>query len=392
MGSIATRWRDLSGAGDWKDLLDPLDIDLRPYIIHYGERAGVALVTEPKSKNYGLPRYAKGHLFSKTGLENGNPYKYVVKKYLYATIQGNDYPTGKSYVLGMVSVTTDEGAKVLGRKDVLISWRGTQLVHEADVDKDINLTSASDILGEENDPMVHHGWLSYYTDTDDQSPHNQLTSARDQALAALKEVLDEYKQGEEISITITGHSMGAALATLNATDIVHNGHNVLTDQPDKVIPVTAFAFASPRLGDKGFEKVFSGLKNLHVLRVTNEEDVVPKVPLFSLKPLKEYFHVGIKLGIDTRKSPYLKVLTDEKQRLASWHDLEVYLHGVAGTQGTESNDFKLEVKRDLSLVNKASDYLKDEYNVVGGWWTEKNKAMIQMDDGSWVLDDREFLE
>lgn len=389
MDSIATRWRDLSGAGDWEGLLDPLDIDLRPYIIHYGERAGVALVTEPKSKNYGLPRYAKGHLFSKIGLENGNPYKYVVKKYLYATIQGNDYPTGKSYVLGMVSVTTDEGARVLGRKDVLISWRGTQLKHEVAVDLDCVLVSASDILGKENDPMVHHGWLSYYTDTDDQSPHNQLTSARDQALAALKEVLDEYK-GEEISITITGHSMGSALATLNATDIVFNGHNALTDQPDKLIPVTAFVFASPRLGNEGFKKVFSGLKNLHVLRVTNEKDPVPNLPpnlpLPIPLPLLEYGHVGKELRIDTRKSPYLK---DEPN---GWHDIEVYLHGVAGTQGIKSNDFKLEVKRDLSLVNKAKDYLKDEYNVVGGWWTEKNKAMIQMDDGSWVLDDREFLE
>lgn len=390
MGSIATRWRALSGEGEWEGLLDPLDIDLRRYIIHYGERAGVALVIEPKSKNYGLPRYAMGHLFSKIGLENGNPYKYVVKKYLYATIQGDDYPTGKSYVLGMVSVTTDEGAKVLGRRDVLISWRGTQLRHEFVVDAKFRLVSASQILGEENDPMVHQSWLAYYTNTDDQSPHNQLDSCRDQALAALKEVLDEYK-GEEISITITGHSMGSALATLNATDIVYNGKNVLTDQPDKVIPVTAFVFASPRLGDKGFEKVFSGLKNLHVLRVTNDKDAVPNLPI-SLQPELEYVHVGKELRIDTLKSPYLKVFDDKIKGQVCLHDIEIYLHGVAGTQGIESNDFKLEVKRDISLVNKANDYLKDEYNVVGSWWTEKNKAMIQMDDGSWVLDDREFLE
>lgn len=50
------------------------------------------------------------------------------------------------------------------------------------------------------------------------------------------------------------------------------------------------------------------------------------------------------------------------------------------------------MNRDLSLVNKYIDILKDEHSVVGNWWTEKNKSMIQMDDGSWVLDDREFLE
>lgn len=161
-----------------------------------------------------------------------------------------------------------------------------------------------------------------------------------QALAALKEALDEYK-GEEISITVTGHSMGAAMATLNATDIVHNGYNTLTDQPDKVIPVTAIVFASPLLGNEGFKKVFSGLKNLHVLRVTNDKDAVPNLPI-SLQLELEYVHVGKELRIDTLKSPYLKVIPEKnvEERLGSLHDLQVYLHGVAGTQGIESDDFK----------------------------------------------------
>lgn len=99
-----------------------------------------------------------------------------------------------------------------------------------------------------------------------------------QALAALKEVLNEYK-GEEISITVTGHSMGAAMVTLKATDIVRNGYNILLeDQPNKVIPVTAFVFACPRVGNEGFGNVFFGLENLHVLRVTNDQDIVPKQP------------------------------------------------------------------------------------------------------------------
>ncbi|PRQ18232.1 putative carboxylic ester hydrolase [Rosa chinensis] len=385
-GGIATKWKVLSGEDDWKDLLDPPHIDLRHYIIHCGERAGaVAVVHEPKSKNYRLPRYLKEHLFSKMGLQSGNPYKYVVKEYLYATIPL--LSIGKSNFLGFVAVTTDEGAKVLGRRDVLISWRGTQLEHEYLVDADTALVSASDILGSNNglDPLVHQGWLSYYTHKDILSPHNKLHSCRDQVLAALKSVIEEYKD-EKISITVTGHSMGAAIATLNATDIVCNGHNKPTDQSDKLIPVTAIVFASPRLGDEGFEKVFSGLENLHVLRVTNDQDIVPKLPLDS-----KYVHVGKALIIDSLKSTYLKVIpeSDKVRRLSSLHDLEVYLHGVAGTQGTESNDFKLEVNRDLALVNKYIDLLKDEHKVVGSWWTEKNKSMSQMDDGSWVLDDGE---
>ncbi|KAI9085497.1 hypothetical protein K1719_032564 [Acacia pycnantha] len=38
-GSIATNWRELSGEHYWKDLIDPLDIDLCRYIIHYEEMA-----------------------------------------------------------------------------------------------------------------------------------------------------------------------------------------------------------------------------------------------------------------------------------------------------------------------------------------------------------------
>ncbi|KAI9085463.1 hypothetical protein K1719_032530 [Acacia pycnantha] len=38
-GSIATNRRELSGEHHWKDLIDPLDIDLHRYIIRYGEMA-----------------------------------------------------------------------------------------------------------------------------------------------------------------------------------------------------------------------------------------------------------------------------------------------------------------------------------------------------------------
>ena len=180
MASFATNWRDLSGEKEWVGLLDPLDINLRRYIIHYGERAGSisSVVTEKKSKNYGLPRYAKANLFRQVGLENGNPYKYVVKNYFYAAHV--KLSPKKSSFVGFVAVTTDEGAKLLGRRDVLISWRGTLLKHEWLVDVKFNLASASQILGEQNDPKVHSGWFSYYTDVDPGSSHNQVTSSRDQ--------------------------------------------------------------------------------------------------------------------------------------------------------------------------------------------------------------------
>ena len=207
-----------------------------------------------------------------------------------------------------------------------------------------------------------------------------------QVLAAVRELVDQYKD-EEISITVTGHSMGAAIGTLNATDIVVNGYNKPKDHPNKTFPVTAIVFASPRLGDKSFLNCFSNLKYLNVLRVTNDLDPVPKLPpnlIFG------YEHVGQELVIDTTKSEYLK------NPITTLHELEVYLHGVAGTQG-KSGGFKLEVARDLTLVNKTIDGLSDKVtsHIFVKWWTEKvekKMGMAQLDDGSWVFLDGEIAE
>lgn len=188
MGDLARNWKKLAGGEDWKGLLDPLHIDLRRYIIHYGERAGAIddvfigddLISPPKSENVGRPRYARSNLFTNVGLANGNPYKYVVKKYVYAAPKVSP-STRTSNLLAYVAVSTDEGSKALGRRDILIAWRGTKLLIEAGtIDAASKLRTAPDILGDENmTAKVHTGWYDYYTNTDSKSPMNK-TSCREQ--------------------------------------------------------------------------------------------------------------------------------------------------------------------------------------------------------------------
>ncbi|KAH7533858.1 hypothetical protein FEM48_Zijuj04G0176400 [Ziziphus jujuba var. spinosa] len=250
MESIASKWRVLSGKNNWDGLLDPLDYDLRRYIIHYGEKAeatSAAFIGEVKSKNVGLPRYPKATLFSKVGLELGNPFKYDVSRYIYASTSG---------------LTENPPKGIAGNSN----WLRFLLTKEV---------RAPTVFGSDSDVRIHHAWYSYYTTAE-----------------------SEY----ESTSNSTSHSMGAALAVLNATDIVFNGFNKYsTTTAHKVYPVTAIVLACARLEDEGFTKVFSQLENLHVLRVRNLKDIVPDLPPDILG--NKYFHVGKGLIIDTTTSP-----------------------------------------------------------------------------------------
>ena len=77
-------------------------------------------------------------------------------------------------------------------------------------------------------------------------------------------------------ITVCGHSLGAALATLLAFDLGANTS----------FPVVLYTLASPRVGDLTFSHVFNHIVQ-NAYRVYNRLDIVPKVP-----PPLMYFHVG----------------------------------------------------------------------------------------------------
>jgi triacylglycerol lipase len=82
------------------------------------------------------------------------------------------------------------------------------------------------------------------------------------------------------SIAVTGHSLGAALATLYVLD------NALTE---RIHNPSIYTFASPRVGDTTFAHAFNAL-GLTSWRIDNLPDIVPQVPLgfTHVDTLKQY--------------------------------------------------------------------------------------------------------
>lgn len=86
---------------------------------------------------------------------------------------------------------------------------------------------------------------------------------------------------------ITGHSLGGALATLAAMDIMCNSH---------IQDVVVYTFASPRVGDPQFVKQYNYIVPTH-WRIQNKHDIVPHMPTlvyYSAHTEQNYFYLHVK--------------------------------------------------------------------------------------------------
>lgn len=345
---LADAWREIQGQNDWAGLLDPLDPLLRAELIRYGDMAQAcydAYDFDPYSKYCGSCKVQPNMFFEKLGWKKcgyevtSNIYsEYNVKFPNFFNISLNpDGWSPSANWIGYVAVSNDEYSKHLGRRDITIAWRGTVTNVEkiADLMDFQNPTTYHTIPSRDKTIKVEAGFLEIYTSRKLDCQFCKY-SARQQVLAEVKRLKELYSD-EELSITITGHSLGSALATINAYDIAEIGLDVLED--GRVIPITVFSFSGPRVGNARFKERLESF-GAKVLRVFNVHDQVPKVPgiIFNeLAPkiIREiggllpwcYFHIGEKLALDHKKSPFLK----DEINLAYIHNLEVLLHLLDGS-------------------------------------------------------------
>ncbi|KAF3328347.1 Phospholipase A1-II 5 [Carex littledalei] len=383
---------ELLGSNHWSGLLDPLDLSLRGFVLLCGDLIQVtydSFNSDQHSKYTGSCRYSKSNLLQKVLFPAASDL--TVSAYLYATSEvsvpkefllfslADEAWSKESNWMGYVAISNP--SPTTGRRVIYIAWRGTirnlewvDVLHplQESIRSILSPSNSKDIS--EDEPKVMKGWYTIYTSSNANSQFSKL-SARDQLLYAIKQLIDKYKDESELSIVCTGHSLGAALATLSAFDIVESGLAKLDGKPD--IQVTSVVFGSPQVGNKEFKERLEMHQNLRVLRVKNKPDVIPLYPTGILG----YVNVGQELLIDSKKSPYLKESTTN---VGDYHNLQAILHTVAGWNG-EKEEFKLQVKRSIALVNKSSEFLKDELLVPGSWWVEKNKGMILGDDGEWRM-------
>ncbi|XP_059298480.1 phospholipase A1-Igamma2, chloroplastic-like [Lycium ferocissimum] len=405
---LADRWQDIHGQEDWVGMLDPMDPLLRTELIRYGEMAQAcydAFDFDPYSKYCGSCKFPRHRFFD--GLDMAN-YGYDITRYLYATSNINlpnffmqaRWPkvwSKNANWIGYVAVSNDETSKRLGRRDITIAWRGTvtRLEWIADLMDYLRPISADNIPCPDPYVKVESGFLELYIDKDENCRYCKF-SAREQILTEVKRLLEMYPN-EEMSITVTGHSLGSALAMLSAYDIVETGLNVRADT--SAVPICVFSFSGPRVGNIRFKERIEEL-GVKVLRVVNVHDIVPKSPglVFNehspamvMKICEglpwSYSHVGVELALDHKNSPFLKPINDP----VCAHNLEAHLHLLDGYHG-KGRRFVLATGRDIALVNKACDFLKDHYCVPPSWRQDENKGMIRDKDGRWIQPERPRLD
>ncbi|KAF8669941.1 hypothetical protein HU200_051123 [Digitaria exilis] len=360
-GNIAATWRRLHGEDGWRGLLDPLHPDLRREIVRYGEFVDAAYASFLSHPDASPVAGGHGHhRLSPPALPDA---AYRVTAPLFATSSVKLPPwlataapcaAQRTSLVGYVAVCDSPGeVRRMGRRDIVIALRGTCTVLEWAENVRAGLVPATDgnNSDEKSSPettspaaaKVECGFWNIYKTAGEHSP-----SLSEMVVSEIRRLLEQYK-GEELSITVTGHSLGAALAVLIADELAGGVAG------EANAPVAVFSFGGPRVGNRAFA-ARAEARGARVLRVVNAHDVVPRFPPANL-PLPGYADVGRELRLDSRASPFLRPDAD----VACCHDLEAYIHLVDGFLGSHC-PFRDNAKRSiLRLVKNQGGNVKQLY-------------------------------
>lgn len=114
-------------------------------------------------------------------------------------------------------------------------------------------------------------------------------------------------------LVVTGHSLGAALATLYTME---HAMKKKADPTRAIVLDRVCTFGSPRVGMEAFVRTFDTLP-IDSWRIVNQQDLVPKLPP-SIPLLLPYQHVDTAYTFDSTGIV--------KPNLGCWHHMTTYLH------------------------------------------------------------------
>ena len=192
--NLSTKWREVQGANNWHGLMDPLDLDLRKEILRYGDFAQLTydnFECNTRSKYAGSARFSKQKLFEKLHKQDCG---YEVTRYLYATsdsplpgvllssLSSKSWDTDSNW-MGYVAVATDaQEIERLGRRDIVVAWRGAGRAIEWLVDAQTHMTPTKVALEkskvtELHIPKVERGFWSFYTSKRPSSQFNRKSAS-----------------------------------------------------------------------------------------------------------------------------------------------------------------------------------------------------------------------
>lgn len=191
----------------------------------------------------------------------------------YTVTSFNAKVPGKGYV----------PAGIVAYKDgkVIVSYHGSESRQDFTEVNLRSLKAKTSELGIEG--YAHGGFMSRYL------------QSRGDLFELLEATLTAHgKTAQDVDFTVTGHSLGGALATLAATDLKKN--LVKSGNLDLV------TFSSPRVFDhKAADKMEDLLGKNHMIRIWRDKDVVPMVSL-GTQILGGWFtgfkHVGESIKLD----------------------------------------------------------------------------------------------
>lgn len=165
--------------------------------------------------------------------------------------------------------------------EIWVVWRGTQATLEdgfslRDLYADVRfrLTSCDFLPG--NRLRLHAGFLSKYK------------TMRMKIISEVRKSVTRMRQSksEKVTIRCIGHSLGGALAMMNAADLTHNSG---VDEWDTEADVTCCTFGAPAAGNKAFTEYFNHTVK-ESTRVVVEDD-----PIVYLPPFPWFSHVRGKI-------------------------------------------------------------------------------------------------